>query len=108
MPSMPRKQYIVMWPVGGSLASTIEDHNRIVKNRQISHLIILRPGMPDITADSCLDNFLRPNGGRISFDGITDWLRNRGWDSLKRGLPFAVQYYKESGTLNFTFIGDRM
>ena len=105
---MSRKQYIVMWPVGGSLASSREDHNRIVGGRIIDHLVIKRPGMQDVSADGCLDNFMRHGGGRVSFDGISEWLRSRGWAASKRGLPFAIIYIRDNRTLVFSFIGDIM
>lgn len=98
-----------MWPVGGnSLASSTEDHCRIIQGRSISHLLIRRPGFDDITADGCLTNFLRPGGGRITFEGISEWIKSRGWTGPKRGLPFSVEYQKDNSTLVFSFIGDIM
>ena len=106
---MARKQFIVMWTQSGNtLASSQEDHDRIVVGRAVSHIIISRPGFNDVNADGCLGNFLRDGGGRLSFDGITAWLKSRGWSGLKRALPFSVVYDRSVETLFFKFIGDIM
>ena len=101
---MPRKQYIVMWtrrPNG--LASTREDYDKVFRpNRRIERVVVSRPGYEDVVAG----NIIPTEYGAITFDGITQWFREKGWLQGRHYLPFAVTYDGQNAELKYIYIGD--
>lgn len=104
---MSRKQYIVMWTAKPCcLASTREDFNRVVANKNPESVVIVRSGYQNVVAGNILQI---PGGGAITFNGITDWFRAMGWlrgrQLLKEYIPFEVTFDSSTRTLYYRFIG---
>ena len=84
------------------LACSREDYRRVLYDKYINRVLISRPGYEDVIAS----NILTTHYGSISFDGVTEWFRDRGWTNRKHYLPFVVSYERGTGIVRFSYIGD--
>lgn len=84
------------------LACSRDDYRRVIYDRFINRVVISRPGYDDVNAS----NILSTHYGAITFKGVADWFREKGWTNRKHYLPFLVTFETETRILRYSYIGD--